>query len=130
MKTSDIIRIIDEAGLSLPPVFERESPEALTRFYNGVGAEWFPARMRRKVTGILERMEPLAFVHDVEFATAPPNYFAFTIAQLRWAYNALLLAIYYRRFRLRFLLAAWLAALCCQLGGYRGFREGKHHDRG
>ena len=129
MTANEIIRIVDEANLSLPAAFRSESPEALARFYNGVGADWFPVPLRRAVTGILERMEPLAFVHDVEFATAPPNYFAFSLAQVRWAYNALLLTIYYQHHRFRFLLTAWLAAGCCQLGGYRGFREGKRNDR-
>lgn len=130
MSREEIIAIVGEAGLSLPTAFRHETPDALGRFYNGVGAGWFPVRLRKVVTGILERLEPLAFVHDVEFATAPPNYFAFSLAQVRWAYNALLLAIHYQHHRFRFLLTAWLAACCCQLGGYRGFREGKQNDLG
>ncbi len=125
MNTGGIIRIITEAGLSLPPVFQRETPEELARHYNGVGADWFPAWLRKLATKVLVRMEPLAFVHDVEFATSAPNYFAFSIAQVRWAYNALLLVLLvYRRYRLRFLAVAWLCALACQLGGYKGYLRG------
>lgn len=129
MTTTEIIAIIGEAGLSLPDAFRRETPEALARFYNGVGADWFPVWLRRAATGLLERMEPLAFVHDVEFATAVPSYYAFSMAQLRWAYNAARLVLYssserYRTHRKRFIMVAWICAACCQLGGWRGFRKG------
>ncbi len=125
MKIDQIIATVGEAGLSLPGAFQHESPEDLARHYNGVGADWFPDWLRRRVTTILERMEPLAFIHDVEFGTSPRNYFAFTTAQIRWAYNALLLAMYqYKEKRLRFLAAAWLCAAACQLGGRRGYMKG------
>ncbi len=122
MKIIEIIAIIAEARLSLPPIFRRERMDSLGRFYNGVGADWFPAWLLLMVTMILERLEPLAYIHDVEFATAPRTYRAFTRANLRWAYNAIKLARYYQHGRLRFLLVAWLCALCCQLGGWRGYK--------
>lgn len=129
MNIYEIIMIIDAAGLSRPPIFQRETPEELARFYNGVGPEDFHKCTRRFVTWALERMEPLAFVHDVEYGTSEPNFMAFTVAQLRWAYNALRLAFCsssprYRDHKKRFLCAAWLCALACQLCGWWGFKKG------
>lgn len=124
MNVGEIITIIQEVGLSLPPAFQHETPMELSCFYNGVGADWFPERLRRAVTMVLERMEPLAFIHDVEFGTAPRSYMAFTRAQLRWVYNAAKLALFfYREHRLRFFIAATLCAVCCQFGGWRGYKS-------
>ena len=125
MNIYEIIMIIDAAGLSRPSIFQREALEVLKRYYNGVGAYWFTEWLLKLSTLIFERMEPLAFIHDVEFAVAPRTYRAFTLANLRWAYNAIKLARYYQHGKIRFLLVAWLCALCCQLGGWGGFkREG------
>lgn len=129
MKIIEIIAIIEDAGLSQPPAFQRETPEALARYYNGVGPEKFHACIRRFITWALERMEPLAFIHDVEYATTKPTFWAFCVAQMRWAYNAVKIYFFsssprYQCHRKRFLIVAWLCALSCQLGGWWGFKAG------
>lgn len=130
MDVGEIIQIIKEADLSLPPAFQRETPEVLgLRFYNGVGPEKFHKCVRRFITWALERMEPLAFIHDIEYGTTEPTFWAFTVAQMRWAYNAVKLFFFspsprYQSHRKRFLIVAWLCALSCQLGGWWGFKAG------
>ncbi len=108
-------------GCSAPPSFWTASPATLQACYNGIGPESWSPRFRNWVTKTLEEFEVAALPHDFEYSRSPRNYFAFTLANLRFASNAALEARDRRSWRvLRLGLA--LAAVC-QLWGYRGYRE-------
>lgn len=122
---TDLRRLIIAYDLSRPADFDQLTDAELTACYNGIGAAWFPAFLRAGCTAVLNRMEPLALIHDVEFTRAPRTYRAFSVANLRWAFNACRIAgkTVIMPGRWRFLCAALLCAAACQLGGFRGYRH-------
>lgn len=124
-ETIELREFVVENDLSRPRYFNWLSIGDLAASWNGIGADWFPKWLRRVFTTVLHRLRPLAFVHDVEFAYAPRTYWAFTTANARWAYNALLMVIRdpLMLFAIRFLICAWICALACQLGGWKGFKS-------
>ena len=62
-----------------------------------------------------------ALIHDFEYVTARRSYCAFTLANLRFGFNAILEARSLRSWRL-FRLGV-LLALLCQLFGWSAFRR-------
>lgn len=117
---------IREAGLSTPLLFWRLAMEARRACYNGIGpAAWSPW-FRRAVTWLLEWFEVEALIHDVEYAYAPRTYWAFTIANARFALNALLYALHEGegvKYVLRQTAFGLALALLCQLFGWRGYKK-------
>ncbi len=107
-------------GCSAPAAFWNAPLRLLQECYNGIGPEAWSSRFRSRVTQALELFEVAALPHDFEFSRSPRNYFAFTLANLRFAVNAGLEARErgsWRMFRLGLALA-----LVCQLFGWRGYR--------
>lgn len=124
MNIDEILRISADAGLSRPDICRVLPVERLTPHYNGVGPDWFAGWLRYCSTWLLERLEPLAFWHDVEYAFGTPDYWAFTRAQCRWVVNAWRLRRYYASRRNRFFAVALLCAVLCQICGYPGYLKG------
>jgi hypothetical protein len=103
------------AGLSMPGWFRYASPETLTECYNGVGPDRWSSRFRRFMTWILTFLEASALIHDWEYEYQPKDYAAFTMANLRLAYNAA---------KDKHPVAGLAGAILCQLFGWIGFKTG------
>jgi len=103
-------------GLSLPERFLSAAPETLTECYNGVGPDRWSSRFRRFTTWVLTFLEASALIHDWEYEYQEKTYWAFTVANLRLAYNAA---------RDRHPVAGILGAVLCQCFGWRGFKNAK-----
>lgn len=121
----DLMAMILRRGLSVPEYYRDLTEERIRVIYNGIGPEaWCPA-LRSLVTWILERYEADALIHDVEYALAPRTYKAFSVANVRFAYNACVNALYDRgltRKALADVALGLLLALLCQIGGWRGYK--------
>lgn len=101
-----------DAGLSMPHLFRFASAEQLQACYNGIGPDRWSSRFRRFTTWILTFLEAPALIHDWEFTYQPKTYGAFTLANLRLAYNAA---------KDKHPFSGITAAVLCQLFGWRGF---------
>lgn len=104
-----------EAGLSMPEMFRSASVEQLQACYNGVGPDRWSSCFRRFTTWVLTFLEASALIHDWEYEYQPKTYGAFTVANLRLAYNAA---------RDCHPFAGLAGAVLCQLFGWVGFRKG------
>ena len=128
-----------EVGILTAPGFWDAPVETLRGYYNGIGPDAWSSRLRRLTTFLLRPFELAALPHDYEYATAPRTYLAFTIANLRFAANAMLEAYHRHPMRLplnreqiqeakRFAAMAAcgiLLALLCQLFGWQGYKNTK-----
>lgn len=131
-RIDELLTRIREDNLLRPPGFDRTQPEMLTRIYNGIGPERWPPRYREFVTRILGRYEAEALIHDWECIFQPKTYWAFTLANLRFACNAIIAA-----WRAHYVVAKlfWADAGCgvacaffCQLGGWQAYKTGRIPD--
>ncbi|MBS1369745.1 MAG: hypothetical protein HPZ91_07280 [Lentisphaeria bacterium] len=109
-----------EIGCSAAPAFWNERIEVLQACYNGVGPDAWSSKFRAWVTAVLEDFEVSALPHDYEFKHAPRTYLHFTLANARFAINAILEAWHDRKPKL-----VWrgiILASLCQLFGWKGFK--------
>ena len=113
-------------GLSAPDQFWAESEEWLTEFYNGIGPEAWSGKFRRLTTWLLEFFETDALIHDYEYSLPGKSYWKFTLANVRFAWNACVLAFGAYSFRraCRVAVLGVFLALLCQIFGYGGYKAG------
>ena len=113
-------------GLSAPEGFWCEPEDGLARLYNGIGPEAWSARFRRLTTWLLSFFEADALIHDFEYCLPEKSYLKFTLANVRFAWNACKLAFGKNRFReaCRVSLLGVFLALLCQCFGYEGYQKG------
>ncbi len=124
----EVARQVDLLGLSAPAGFAVCPVATLRAVYNGIGPDRWSAQLRRVCTELLEWFEPEALIHDWEYAFQPKTYWKFTVANLRFAWNACIaadrscadLSLKLRRAGRGLLLAA-----LCQLFGWPGFRDAR-----
>ena len=114
------------ARLSMPTLFRFASAEQLQACYNGIGPEAWAPGLRSIVTVLLDRFEPEALIHDWEYMYQPKTYGYFTLANLRFAWNAFMCACGSADSRKNLLLqtgAGIVLALLCQLFGWKGYKD-------
>ncbi|MDD4818109.1 MAG: hypothetical protein PHI85_09090 [Victivallaceae bacterium] len=118
----------EQLALSMPAGFSTCPLATLRAVYNGIGPDRWSARLRRVVTELLEWFAPEALIHDWEYTFQPKTYWRFTVANLRFAWNACLAADRSSaRFpwKLRRAGRGLLLAALCQLFGWSGYRDAK-----
>lgn len=131
-----------DIGIWASAGFWQAPRETLQRCYNGIGPDAWCSSFRSVVTTLLEPFEIAALPHDFDFGTAPRSYFAFTVANIRFAVNAILEAFHRHplclpldktgREELRHLAATiffgLMLAVLCQLFGWQGYKNTKMED--
>ena len=122
----DLRNIAGFCRLLAPKGFWQEDDHRLTEIYNGIGPEQWSSRFRRLTTRFLQFFAAGALIHDYEYSLREKNYKKFTLANLRFAYNACKLAFGNYRIRLacRVSLFGILLALLCQCFGYSAYKMG------
>ena len=100
--------------LWVPDGFWMTTHEELQACYNGIGPDRWSSRFRRFTTWILTFLEAPALIHDWEYTYQPKTYGAFTMANLRLAYNAA---------KDNHPFSGITAAVLCQLFGWRGYEK-------
>ena len=110
-------------GVSAPRSFRTAPPELLARAFNGVGPDsWCPV-FRSAVSWLLKPFFTAALPHDWEYSLPEKSFGAFTLANLRFAWNAALEALDERRLSMAGMGIA--LAILCQLFGWSGYRNGR-----
>ena len=110
----DLIRRAEAYGLDGGPHLADMTPDEIADAYNGIGAEWMPARIRDRLTTDCADLEPAAMIHDVDYRRASGSITEFHAANARLRANIIATAnavatpfITWRWWRLR------LAATAC-----------------
>ena len=117
---------ICDAGLHAPEAFFLADCEVLRACYNGIGPDRWSSRFRGFVTGLLRWFEPEALIHDWEYTYRPKTYRAFTVANLRLAWNGVRFAFFlhgWDREAFQQAKRAVVLALLCQLFGWSGYKQ-------
>ena len=112
-----------EFHAAAPDSFWSASDVELALAFNGIGAEHWPKWLRTVLTVLLRPFQAAAFVHDWEYSRNDKSYRAFTVANWRLAVNVAREAMY--DCRPGVIPAGALAALLCQLFGWRAYLNGR-----
>lgn len=115
-----------QAKLSMPAGFITVEDKLLCACYNGIGPDKWSSCFRRIATYLLEFFEADALIHDYEYSLPEKSYTHFTIANIRFVWNAAVLAFKYycRHTAIRITLLGFLLGLLCQAFGYAGYQKG------
>ena len=101
---------------SFPANFKKSSSKRLLRCYNGIGAEWMPEHIRKFISDIFFTLQAAALIHDFEYTHGKKSYWNFTVANVRFAYNAA---------RSHRLIIGIAGALLCQVFGWYAYTHSK-----
>ena len=120
MTDIDYVRYLRRTAIvlkfSFPANFKRYNSSRLVRCYNGIGAEWMPQKLRDFMTDMFFSLQAAALIHDFEYTHKKKSYWRFTVANVRFAYNAC---------RSRRPFSGIAGALICQIIGWKPYLNGK-----
>lgn len=85
----DLIGRVESYGLDGGPNFGKMTAEEIAAEYNGIGADWMPAKIRERITTDYADIEPSAAIHDVDYAHAAGTISDFHAANARLRNNIL-----------------------------------------
>ena len=106
-----------------PVSFWSASDHDLAQAFNGIGAEHWPNWLRTALTALLRPFQAAALVHDWEYSQDRKSYRAFSAANRHLGVNIIREALY--DCHPGVIPAGVLAALLCQLFGWRAYRKGR-----
>lgn len=121
------LRDVALSRLSAPEAFRSERLVILHACYNGIGPDRWSTRFRGFVTWVLGFFEADALIHDYEYSLPQKSYWLFTVANLRFAFNSVVLAAVrfgVSRKTAKVAALGLLLALLCQFFGYSGYKTG------
>ena len=112
--------------LWMPEGFADAPDELIRRCYNGIGPDRWASCARGLVTWLLGFFEADAMLHDFEYSQPDKSYGHFTLANVRFCVNAVLLALQAHPLKLAVKVAALgvLLGVLCQVFGYSGYKTG------
>lgn len=110
-----------------PDGFLDASVDVLHWVYNGIGPDAWSPKLRRFVTWLLSWFEAEALAHDFGYGVGKNrSYWAFTVENLRFAYNSIVNAIYdhgwFSKHTVILSVLGCVLALFCQAFGWGGFK--------
>lgn len=106
-----------------PGSFWSASDDELAQAFNGIGAEHWPNWLRTVLTALLRPFQAAALVHDWEYSLGEKSYRAFSAANWHLGVNIIREALY--DCHPWVIPAGALAALLCQIFGWRAYRKGR-----
>ena len=112
-----------EFHASAPGTFWSASDAELAQAFNGIGAGHWPHWLRASLTVLLRPFQAAALVHDWEYSQNVKCYRTFTAANWHLAVNIAREALY--DCRPGVIPAGALAALLCQVFGWRAYKRGR-----
>ena len=115
----------NEFHATAPDSFWSASDAELALAYNGIGAEHWPKWLRTALTALLRPFQAAALIHDWEYSQDTKSFRAFTASNWHLAVNVAREALY--DCRPGVIPAGALAALLCQIFGWRAYCNGKLH---
>ena len=129
---AELLNKVRKYHLSAPAAFFAADLETLQKCYNGIGPECWPVLLRKLASELLQIFAAGALVHDFEFSQGKKSYKHFTQANIRLAFNCVMLAFFgpvrlvrpVRQNRLKLALLGILLAVTCQIWGYKPYKAG------
>lgn len=115
----------NEFHAAAPDSFWSASEAELSSAFNGIGADHWPNWLRTVLTALLRPFQAAALVHDWEYSQKVKRYRAFTSANWHLAVNIAREALY--DCHPGVIPFGILAAVLCQLFGWRAYMKGKMH---
>lgn len=125
MKIQFLRAFCSEFHAAAPDSFWGASDAELAQAYNGIGADHWPNWLRAALTALLRPFQAAALVHDWEYSREAKTYRAFTAANRHLAVNIAREALY--DCRPGVIPAGILAAVLCQIFGWRAYLSGRPH---
>ena len=130
---AELLEQVRKYHLSAPAAFLAADLSTLQKCYNGIGPECWPVLLRKLVSELLQIFAAGALIHDFEFSHGKKSYKHFTQANIRLAFNCVLLAFFgpvrlvrpVRQNRLKLALLGILLAFACQICGYQAYKNGE-----
>ena len=127
-----LLETIQKYHLSAPDNFWASETAVLEKSYNGIGPECWPKFLRKFVSEFLRLFAACALIHDFEFSQNVKSYKHFTQANIRLAFNCVMLAFLgpvrlvrpVRQTRLKLALLGILLGVLCQIFGYQSYLKG------
>ena len=113
----------NEFHAAAPDSFWAATDAELALAFNGIGADHWPKWLRIALTSLLRAFQAAALVHDWEYSQKAKSYSAFSAANWHLAVNIAREALY--DCHPGVIPAGVLAALLCQLFGWRAYRNGR-----
>ena len=107
----------------MDPGFWSASEAELDAACNGVGPEHWPRRGRWLISWFLRPLDASSAPHDWEYSLPKKSYWRFTRANWRLAVNCTKEALY--DVRIGVIPLGLIAALLCQIFGWRAYRNGR-----
>ena len=114
-----------EFHAAAPESFWRATDSELAQAFNGIGAEHWPNWLRTSLTALLRPFQAAALVHDWDYSRKDKSYWGFSEANWHLAVNIAREALY--DCRPGMIPAGALAALLCQIFGWRAYLNGRPH---
>ena len=129
---AELLNKVRKYHLSAPAAFFAADLSTLQKCYNGIGPECWPVLLRKLASELLQIFAAGALVHDFEFSQGKKSYKHFTQANIRLAWNCMILAFAgpvrlvrpVRQNRLKLALLGILLAVACQIWGYKPYKAG------
>ena len=129
---AELLNKVREYHLSAPAAFFAADLSMLQKCYNGIGPECWPVLLRKLVSELLLIFAAGALVHDFEFSQGKKSYKHFTQANIRLAFNCVILAFAgpvrllrpIRKNRMKLALLGGMLGVLCQIWGYSAYKSG------
>lgn len=112
-----------EFHAAAPDSFWSATDIELSQAFNGIGADHWPKWLRNMLTALLRPFQAAALIHDWEYSQKEKSYQAFSRANWHLAVNIAREALF--DCRPGMIPAGALAALLCQLFGWRAYINGR-----
>ena len=113
-------------------ILEKYSDEELQKICNGIGPELLPDVLRKLISQMRPSLQPVAFIHDVEWFESDADHFTFGESNARFRTNGHICAKaeypWYHPFRYLVMLQADRLASYCQMGGWVAYVK-CHNDK-
>ena len=114
-----------ELGLENCPILDKYADEELQRICNGIGSELFPNEVRKLVSAMHPTLQPVAFIHDVEWYESDADHFTFSESNARFKTNGYICAKakypWYHPLRYIVMAQAYRLGNTCQLAGWLAY---------
>lgn len=116
-----------ELGLENVEILEKYTDRQLQKICNGIGPELLPDVLRELISKMRPTLQPVAFIHDVEWYESDGEHFTFSESNARFRTNGHICAKaaypWYHPCRYLVMLQADRLASYCQMGGWAAFMQ-------
>lgn len=108
-------------------ILDKYTDFELQNICNGIGSELFPDEVRKLVSAMHPTLQPVAFIHDVEWYESDADHFTFSESNARFKTNGYICAKakypWYHPLRYIVMAQAYRLGNTCQLAGWFAYAK-------